>query len=188
MGLCTSAEAMELQKTHLEFVELDRNKDNCLNHSEVGVFIQRHPELWAMLGVNLDLSDEKCQEIATDVALRIACNRSDGDVSNRTMNEVEFNNFKRIVANPKQQQNFFHQTVFEAFDEDKNGLLDPDEFDKFLDTFYATGSIFRGDGRLPPKEELKEIAYKRWAKDGNRNLNFHAFHMLISGSAGLGTY
>ena len=54
----TSAEAMEFQKNRLEFVELDNNKDNCLDHLEVGVFIKRHPELWAMLGVNLDLSDE----------------------------------------------------------------------------------------------------------------------------------
>jgi len=38
--------------------------------------------------------------------------------------------------------------VFAVFDADGNGHLDQAELGVFLETFYAAGSIFKGDARL----------------------------------------
>ena len=74
-----------------------------------------------------------------------------------------------------------------AFDEDWNGVLDCDETDKFLDTCYISGSIFQGDVRLPPKEELKEQIHEKYAlankRDSQRKLSFQEVRGLISGMA-----
>jgi hypothetical protein len=69
-----------------------------------------------------------------------------------------FQRFQQYLKNPKGHQEFFHRSVFMAFDYDWNGVLDRFETDKFLDTFYCSGSIFEGDKRLPPqKDDLKKL-------------------------------
>ena len=57
------------------------------------------------------------------------------------------------------------------------------ELDKFLDVFYEAGSIFKGDARLPPKEQLRTLIYTKLDQDGDGKLSFEEIHSLISGSA-----
>ena len=88
---------------------------------------------------------------------------------------------------PQGQLLFFHKTVFTAFDKDANGTLDQSELDAFLDTFYKSGSIFAGDARLPPKEELKKRVNDTLDNDGDGVFTFEEIHSLISGQADLKT-
>jgi len=73
--------------------------------------------------------------------------------------------------------------VFAAYDHDQNGFLDPHELDQFLDVFYKAGSIFKGDARLPSKEDLRKLIYDKLDQDGDQKLTFEEIHSLISGSA-----
>ena len=155
-------------------------------------FISQHAELWAMLGVNLGIDDKRCQEIATDVAFEMACGDSAGEETwvrnrhgfTRVMTEEQFVKFRTtVVDDPKGQQLFFHKTVFAAFDGDKNGYLDASELEQFLGIFYEAGSIFKGDSRLPPKEELLALVRERLDVDRDGRLTFDEIHSLISGSA-----
>jgi Ca2+-binding EF-hand superfamily protein len=135
-------------------------------------------------GVNLGIGEEKCREIATNVAYNLA-NSSD-DKRRSSVSANEFHAFwTEFVDSPKGQQEFFHRTVFAAFDVDGNGYLDPNELDKLLETFYEAGSIFKGDHRLPDKESLRKIVNDRLDKDKDGKLSFEEIRMLISGSADL---
>ena len=160
-------------------------------------FLHQHAELWAMLGVNLGFDDSKCRAIAAKVALdmfgRESVTSSAADsvggaaadsASLTSMNRDEFMKFyKQIVKDPKGQQRFFHACVFAGFDADGNGVLDPAELDTFLEVFYKAGSIFKGDARLPPKEELRRLIYAKLDRDGDGKLSFDEINSLISGSA-----
>jgi Ca2+-binding EF-hand superfamily protein len=90
---------------------------------------------------------------------------------------------KKYVQDPKGSQEFFHRSVYDAFDLDGNGVLDKQETDKFLDTFYMTGSIFEGDDRLPEKEELKKLILEKLDVNGDGEFSFDEIRSLISGSA-----
>ena len=81
----------------------------------------------------------------------------------------------------------FHRAVFATFDEDGNSTLDAGELDKFLDTFYEAGSIFKGDARLPEKkEDLKKMVNEKLDADGDGKFSFEEIRSLISGSAARG--
>ena len=54
-----------------EFQELDTDGDGNLRKRDLNVFIENHAELWAMLGVNLGISDARCREIAKDVIISL---------------------------------------------------------------------------------------------------------------------
>ena len=167
-------------------------------------FLNKHAELWAMLGVNLGLSDERCREIAARVAMQQYGRMSGGDVgtsdapstpngssgpsdlasSKVTMDREEFNQFhKAVVQDPRGQLHFFQQCVFAAYDADGNGSLDTTELEKFLDVFYQAGSIFKGDARLPEKAVLQQLIYAKLDQDGDGLLSFDEIQSLISGSA-----
>ena len=59
--------------------------------------------------------------------------------------------------------------------------MDQDELDRFLNTFYDSHSIFKGDSRLPEKEELKKMVNKKLDADHDGGLSFDEIHCLISG-------
>lgn len=101
------------------------------------------------------------------------------------MTKEQFFEFQQIVKDPKGQLEFFHRTVFQAFDTDNNGVLDAKELDSFLETFYSVDSIFKGDARLPPKNELKKIIHERFDADGDGQLSFDEIQTIISGKADL---
>jgi Ca2+-binding EF-hand superfamily protein len=187
------------RRASAEFDALDVNVDHHLSEKELHAFVAQHAELWAMLSVNLGLPEERCQKIATDVAFKLACGgaaksvgaendgsdlaQEDGRTSHHSMSEDQFVSFKtRIVDDPKGQQLFFHRTVFAAFDKDGNEYLDSTEVDAFLDVFYEAGSIFKGDARLPQKEELAKMVREKLDVDGDGRLTFEEMHSLISGT------
>ena len=190
----------------------EQKKRRRMSVDEFGMFLDRNAQLWAMIGVNLGLEDEKCKAIAARVAMQMygrensfsersqpaggggaaAASSTAASSPQQTgpngravmLDRDDFVQFhKQIVKDPKGQQRFFHMCVFAAFDLDGNGFLDPSELDKFLDVFYQAGSIFKGDARLPPKEELRGLIYSKLDKDGDKLLTFDELQSVISGSA-----
>lgn len=176
MGLCVSTEKqLRTKQSRASFKKADTSGDGRLETDELAKYIERHGELWMMLAANLSISDDRCKELAVDTAFEIAGEERNGM---KSMNINQFIKFRDIVAEPKGQLEFFHRTVFSAFDLDKNGWLDDAELGKFLDTFYETGSIFKDDARLPPKEQLMQHL-KSSSEHGK--INFDVLHSLISG-------
>ena len=188
MGCCTSK---AVRRATEEFDSIDTDRSKSLSADELGQWIGTHAELWAMLAVNLNLEEERCRSIATEVAFQLASEHADGateargsDGVKRIMTVTEFVRFRTLVVDdPKGRQNFFHRCVFTAFDSDGNGYLDAAELDRFLETFYKADSIFKGDARLPEKDELRRIVNTKLDTDGDGKLRFEELHGLISGSA-----
>ena len=180
MGLCASTSVKEKEVLE-QFNKADVKHEGVLDHSSVESYVSSHAELWAMLGVNLGLEDDVCKSIATDVAFSMV--EGVGSNQNRgTMTAEQFSAFYQAVKTPKGQLEFFHRTIFQAFDKDNNGAIDQAELDKFLDTFYDSHSIFKGDARLPEKEELKKLVNEKLDSDHNGELSFDEIHLLISGN------
>lgn len=200
MGLCGSSpqsrdgiNKIESQ-AHFNVLKM-KSQASSIRKDEFYTYIDEHAELWAMLGVNLGLDDKKCKLVAVDVAFNMVVKKHIRDESLRrrsytdqgmlTMDHEQFFKFQEIVSSPQGQLEFFHRTVFQAFDQDNNGLLDADELDAFLETFYSADSIFKGDARLPTKEILKKIVKEKFDADGDGELSFDEIHCIISGKADL---
>ena len=184
MGACCSAPT--------EAQLLDTNNDGTISREELSKFIEKNAKLYAMLGVNLNLPEDQCREIATEVAYQLAKrDKLESSLKDYTPEErhreptvKELQSFLDFVKEPQGEQEFFQRTVFEAFDADKNGYIDSDELDKFLDVFYEAGSIFAGDLRLPKKSILKKRVMKDLDSNGDGRLEFHEIRSLISGGVG----
>lgn len=158
-----------------------------ISYDEVCHFVNSNPSLWAMLGVNIGISDEKCKEVASRLAMELASGKKGKDTETEAVTWQQFHDFQQhYVKDPKGSQEFFHRSVFAAFDEDCNGVLNSEETDNFLDTFYLTGSIFEGDDRLPEKHELKRLILEKLDEDGDGEFTFDEIRCLISGSASRG--
>ena len=216
MGLCASTSAVDIRKkqSSMQFHGMQRKfstNTDAVAKDEFGTYVEQHAELWAMLGVNLNLEEAQCKAIAVDVAFNMvvkevlrlqsqngktktkAKKRRQTSIERRTsatdghtiMTKDQFFEFQELVSHPLGQLEFFHRTVFQAFDKDNNGLLDNAELDSFLNTFYAADSIFKGDARLPPKEELKAIVHARFDHDNDGHLSYDEIHAIISGKADL---
>jgi Ca2+-binding EF-hand superfamily protein len=169
---------------------VDADQDGMISKAELGQFIEKNAQLWAMLSVNLNLPEPKCREIATEVAYQMAkkpLNMSLKDMSaedkNREPTLDEFQRFLDFVKDPKGQLEYFHRCVFTTYDLDNSGYLDNQELDKFLDVFYEAGSIFAGDARLPDKATLKKNILEQFDEDGDGKLEFQELRTLISGGA-----
>lgn len=184
--------------------EIDTDKNGTISRNESAKYIEKNAKLWAMLAVNLNLPEQKCRDIATEVAYKLAkkigknfqsCptldaidQPDDDDVvlaeQNREPTLKEISRFLDFVQTPSGEQEFFHRTVFETYDRDGNGYLDNDELDGFLNVFYEAGSIFAGDARLPPsKFLLKMEVLVSLDTDGDGRLTFPELRSLISGGA-----
>ncbi|KAL3912897.1 MAG: hypothetical protein SGILL_006706 [Bacillariaceae sp.] len=159
--------------------------DNSISHDDLRDFVATHPQIWAMLSVNCQIEEERCKEVAFRVALELASGLSGHDALEAVITKASFRRFqRRYIEDAKGHQELFHRTVFMAFDEDWNGVLDMDETDKFLDTFYIDGSIFQGDKRLPEKEELKTQILEHLDENGDGMFSFDEVRSLISGRGG----
>ena len=157
-----------------------------ISDEEIRTFIEANPSLWAMLRVTIGLPAEQCQEIAFRVALELISGKSGVGLTKAQVTRSQFKSFQRDYLNdPKGSQEFFHRSVFVSFDADGNGVLDKEEIDKFLDTFYLSGSIFHGDSRLPSKEELKATILEELDENGDGLFDFEEIRSLISGSHAL---
>ena len=183
-----------------EAARYDANNDGTISFKELQRYIEGNAKLWAMLAVNLNLPEADCREIATRVAFQLAkhLNKRNGDgtlPSSSCKVEEEAEEEKReptvyeiadlldFLQTPTGAQEFFHRTVFAAFDADNNGYLDYDELDQFLDVFYAADSIFAGDARLPPKFILKVQVLVEFDANQDGRLSFEEMRTLISGGA-----
>jgi Ca2+-binding EF-hand superfamily protein len=155
-----------------------------VSHSEIREYVETNPFLWAMLGVNIGIPEERCIEVASRVVIELASGMQGEEAKKANITKHQFQLFqKKYVDDPKGSQEFFHRSVYDAFDLDGNGVLDKQETDKFLDTFYMTGSIFEGDDRLPEKEELKKLILEKLDVNGDGEFSFDEIRSLISGSA-----
>mmetsp|Transcript_38861 Transcript_38861/g.67282 ORF Transcript_38861/g.67282 Transcript_38861/m.67282 type:complete len:217 (+) Transcript_38861:79-729(+) len=174
-----------------------------ITRNDINAYIEIHAELWAMLAVNLNKSEEFCKQTATEVAYDMAKTQTSPtnnigssptlqapEVERRVDREGSFvtqNQFKSFrsewVKNPYGQQEFFQRCVFAVFDVDQSKALDQDELSNFLDVFYEAGSIFAGDLRLPDKTTLQQIVSDRLDKNHDSLLTFEELRGLISGTA-----
>ncbi|CAJ1965803.1 unnamed protein product [Cylindrotheca closterium] len=192
MGCCQSVDAVE-NDSGKEFNAL-RSKgstDKSITRDEFAVYIEKKIELWSMLTVNLGLTDEQCKAIATEVAFGLALKapkdpkqsgKKEALLDDDRLTKDQFHHFrKNYVVDPKGSLEFFHRCVFTAYDENKNGVLERDEVDEFLDIFYKQDSIFKGDHRLPSKKKLKKLVYKELDNNGDGVLDFEEIRILISG-------
>ena len=189
MGSCLGT-----PKISKEALNVDLNKDGVIQKTEMAKFIARNEKLYMMLAVNLQLPVEKCQEIATNVAFQMS-KRSDPNSSLRDLSEAtkqreptleEFDAFLTFLEQPTGQQEFFHRTVFATFDVDGSGYVEPHELDNFLNIFYAAGSIFAGDARLPKQSKLKKEVMRQLDTNRDGKLEFNELRTLISGGARAG--
>ena len=172
------------QESHKEFARLDSTGTKKACKEKIGAFVASNAELWAMLSVNLDMSEGDCQLIATRVAMELATGLKGNDAMESEIDKHQFHKFrKHYILDPKGSQEFFHRSVFATFDADQNHYLDDNELDLFLDTFYKSGSIFKGDVRLPEKAELKRLILEKHDKNKNRRLSFDSVRGIISGAA-----
>lgn len=170
--------------------KIDENKNGTISKQELAKYIETNAKLWAMLSVNLNLPEQKCRAIATDVAYLLAKQIKSENVTQVDASEIqrepsveELSGFLDFIKTPKGEHEFFHRTVFQAFDRDGNGYLDYDELDQFLDIFYKAGSIFAGDARLPSKFQLKLEVLVQFDSNGDGRLDFQEIRSLISGGA-----
>ena len=188
---------------------MDENCDGTISKQELSKYIHKNSRFWAMLSVNLNLPEQQCRTIATDVAYELAKrtvtrnknldrdthptptppnasplpDNTSAEEESREPTVAEVQSFLNSMKDPKAEQEFFHRTVFRAFDQDSNGYLDFTELDKFLDVFYDAGSIFAGDARLPSKDELRDRVWKELDVNGDGRLDFHEIRSLLSGGA-----
>lgn len=178
------AKTMQAEK---EIHDVRTSGEILLSHADIHNFIAATPTSWAMLQVNIGIPEEECKNVAYRVSLELASGKKGEESRAATISKKQFEKFQRdYITDPKGSQEFFHRCVFAAFDNDANGVLDKEETDKFLDTFYVTGSIFHGDGRLPEKEVLKKTILDELDKNGDGLFDFDEIRSLISGSAARG--
>lgn len=185
MGQCKcSVPSVEEEVSAQHFRALDTNKNNMACHAEMAKYVASRPEMWAMLGVNLDLPEDVCQATATRVVMELASGLKGNLAAGKEITEAQFHAFRcRYMLDGKGAQEFFHRCVFASFDANSDQSLDAEELETFLDTFYKSGSIFEGDARLPPKQELLQrildnsVGYKKEGK-----LTFEEIRDLIRGN------
>lgn len=172
-------------KSSQEFKAIDLNHNQLACRDEMANYVASKAELWAMLSVNIpSLTEDDCRQIATRVVMELASGVSGPAAQEAELTSRQFHQFKKhYILDPRGSQEFFHRTVFAAFDADGNASLDENELDKFLDIFYEAGSIFKGDARLPKKHALKQLIYDKLDTNGDGVFSFDEIRSLISGSA-----
>ena len=177
-----------------EIQNIDQNADGVVDKDELQVYIDQNAQLWAMLSVNCNIPESQCREIARDTARTMAKLNTLGKFATfqdltplnaaREPTVEEFAAFhQRLKQEPQYQLEFFHQTVFCAYDHDHNGFIEGEEINDFIDLFYEANGCFAGDARLPPKDHLKSAVLETFDTNGDGKLEFHELRPLISGGA-----
>lgn len=171
MGAGNSAEA------EAAFRATDLDGDGKITPAELMTLVERNPPLWSMLHVNTGLDEAYCKAVALEVAHKKFDANGDGRISLQEFRALH----ATLLACPRGQLEFFHETLFAAFDADGNGKLDETELDRFLELFYEESSIFSGDRRLPPKQALKERALRELERDNDGKLSFEELRPMLTG-------
>jgi Ca2+-binding EF-hand superfamily protein len=167
-----------------EINDLDSIGVIMISHEEIAKFIDANPFLYVMLGVNIGLEEDECKKVATRVAIELTSCKQGKEAMTVPLTKRQFMTFQESFVNdPQGSKEFFHRSVFCAFDHDGNSVLDMKETDQFLDIFYKAGSIFAGDKRLPEKEDLKKLILEELDENGDGMFSFEEIRSLISGSA-----
>jgi Ca2+-binding EF-hand superfamily protein len=184
MGACCSAQTPEQLESTQIFGKIDLNSSKTACGKEIAEWVDTQAGLWAMLSVNLNISEGRCKFIATRVVMELATGLSGDEAMEKELTPEQFHDFRtKYMKDPKGSQEFFHRTVFAAFDADGNNSLDSEELDKLLDIFYEAGSIFKGDARLPEREDLKKLLYEKLDANKDGKFSFEEIRSLISGTA-----
>jgi len=185
-GLYKYKHNKQRKETAIIFKNLDKDGNGELTMNELAEWVKSNGQLWAMLAVNLNnLSEEKCQSIALGVIIELASGKVDGEKGmDSEITEKQLHDFRtKYLLDAKGNQEFFHRCVFKAFDEDGNQYLDEQEIDNFLNVFYESDSIFKGDARLPPRNELRKFIYEKLDENNDKKLELKEIRSLITGSA-----
>merc|ERR1719454_2024914 len=96
-------------------------------------------------------SESTCQTLVTSLLMdKLDLNKD------KLLSWGEFQGLWHGVMSPRGQLDFFHAALFGVFDPNQDGVLDPEEFNDFLDIFYKQGSVFVGDYQLPEKSLLRD--------------------------------
>lgn len=192
MGCCQSLDAVETDsRKEFKALKSGGSTQKSITKDELKGYVEKNSQLWSMLTVNLGLGDDQCKDIATEVAFGRALDapkdpkksgKNESLLDADRLNQDQFHHFrKNFVVDPKGSLEFFHRCVFTAYDENKNGVLERDEVDDFLDIFYKQDSIFKDDHRLPSKKKLKKIVYDKLDENNDGVLDFEEIRILISG-------
>mmetsp|Transcript_12767 Transcript_12767/g.28041 ORF Transcript_12767/g.28041 Transcript_12767/m.28041 type:complete len:214 (-) Transcript_12767:80-721(-) len=190
MGNCgarPSSSSAVVVKASKEALAVDTDQDGRVSKEELAKYIDKHAELWAMLSVNCGIDESECRKIATHVAFRMAkvkhlrssMTTLPQQVLDREPTVQEFQTLLDWLNEPRGNLEFFHRTVFSAFDKNGNGYLEPDELDAFLDVYYQAGSIFAGDVRLPEKATLKQNLLDNFDTDGDGQISFRELQSIL---------
>lgn len=183
-GVKSIFKSVDRKESNQLFHQFDTNKSNTADIDEIKAFVSSNAKLWAMLSVNLGRTEEECQKVATRVVMELVSGLQGDQALRSELTKDQFHQFrKKYILDPEGSQEFFHRAVFAAFDVDNNQILDEGELEALLDTFYQSGSIFQGDVRLPPKEELKALILEKYDVAGNKRLSFGRIRGVISGTA-----
>jgi curved DNA-binding protein CbpA/Ca2+-binding EF-hand superfamily protein len=174
----------KVESSTKEFKKLDINHDNALSKGELSKYIESHTNLWATLGLNLNLSVKKCIEIATSVAFSLACGERESKHSDRELTKAEFKMFhKQYVLDEKGSHEFFLRTIFAAFDLNGDGVLNAKELTKVLDVFYKATGEFKEKMKLPEKKNLLMAIGTRLDSNKDGVLDFDEVRDLLQMAA-----
>ena len=124
------------------FSEFDADSSGRLEHAEVAAFVDKHPELWAMLAVNTGKSDDEARAIAVRVCVQLARGHAASapmelkrmfdiiDTNNSgTLDRAEVRELMAQVFPLMGDAEF--DAAFKAMDGDGNGDVDFDEFKRW---------------------------------------------------------
>lgn len=171
------------ENSQKEFKKLDVDNSKALSKSELGKYIASHGELWKTLSRSLNLKYDKCIQVATNVAFALALQKGNAlntVESKRELTSKEFKYFHRhYILSEKGANEFFLRTIFAVFDINHDGVLSARELDHFLDIFYQSKYIFRGDMALPDRTKLNALIRKRCDFNKNGALEFSEVRDLL---------
>jgi len=173
MGTNQSSEAAAA-----EFKKYDSDNSGELSCDQLQALIEQHEELWSMLQVNTDLDASFCKAVVQEVMTHKADHNGNGKLSQKEFADI----YSAVIANPKGQLEFFHEVLFAAYDSSGDGKMTVQDLDHFLELFYEKGSIFAGDKRLPPKDELQQRALDELDRNHDGKLTLSELKPLLVGS------
>ena len=156
----------------------DTNDDGELSASEIHHYTDEHLELWLALSEQCGINENACRKIVVQVAMAMAT--KDDTKPPRNPTTKEFGAFlHKLGAQQKTRDEFFHRTVFVAFDTNQNGTLERKELFGFLDVLYNSAAKFGALDSLPKKETLKTSAISKFDVNHDNVLDVQEFSKLL---------